>query len=330
MLILCTSVAHDSFGAVLDRPGVEWLTMEADGELVDGSGAVVPWAEARPEVAWGTSDLFREGAPLSPFFRFLVGCPSLRWFQSPGAGYDAEPFLAMAQRGVRVCNAHVNSLPIAEFVIRSVLDEFQGAGEWRRQQDDGVWRIHDWREVSGSTWLVVGLGHIGRDVAVRARSLGARVIGCRRSPSPDDPADRVVTPDELGDVVGEADVVVLSVPAGPTTEHLVDAAFLGSMKPRSMLVNVGRGSLVDEAALLAALDTGTPAAAALDVFATEPLPPDHPFWAHPGVRVTPHNAAGGIGRFGRQADLFAANLTRYRSGEPLEHDVTDAIVEHHA
>jgi phosphoglycerate dehydrogenase-like enzyme len=329
MLILCTSVAHDAFGDRLTRPGIEWLTMEDDGTVVDRTGAPVPWTEARPDVAWGTSDLFREGAPVGAFFRFLVECPSLRWFQSPAAGYDAEPFRRMARRGVRVCNAHVNSLPIAEFVLRSVLDEFQGAEVWRRQQDESTWRIHDWREVSGTTWLIVGLGHIGGAVAVRARALGAQVIGCRRTPSPDDPADRTVTPDRLGDVVGEADVVVLSAPAGPSTDRLVDAAFLASMKPHSMLVNVGRGSLVDEEALLEALDTGTPVAAALDVFTTEPLPAAHPFWTHPRVRVTPHNAAGGFGRFGRQADLFDANLGRYLAGEPLEHDVTDAIEEHH-
>ncbi len=329
MLILCTSVAHDAFGDRLTRPGIEWLTMEDDGTVIDRTGAAVPWTEARPDVAWGTSDLFREGAPVGAFFRFLVECPSLRWFQSPAAGYDAEPFRRMARRGVRVCNAHVNSLPIAEFVLRSVLDEFQGAEVWRRQQDESTWRIHDWREVSGTTWLIVGLGHIGGAVAVRARALGAQVIGCRRTPSPDDPADRTVTPDRLRDVVGEADVVVLSAPAGPSTDRLVDAGFLASMKPRSMLVNVGRGSLVDEEALLDALDTGTPVAAALDVFTTEPLPAAHPFWTHPRVRVTPHNAAGGFGRFGRQADLFDDNLDRYLAGEPLEHDVTDAIKEHH-
>lgn len=327
MLILCTSVAHGSFGARLDRAGVEWLTMEADGMLLDGSGAAVPWSGARPEVAWATSDLFREGAPLGAFFRFVVDCPSLRWFQSPAAGYDAEPFRLMAGRGVRVCNAHVNSLPIAEFVLRSVLDEFQDAAQWRRQQSGSDWRIHDWREVSGSTWLVVGLGHIGAAVAERARALGARVIGCRRTPSGSEPVDLMVTPDRLGDVVHEADVVVLSAPAGPDTDGLVDAGFLAAMRQGSLLVNVGRGSLVDEEALVAALGRGTPAAAVLDVFATEPLPADHPFWTHPRVRVTPHNAAGGIGRLGRQADLFAENLGRYQAGAPLEHDVTEAIRE---
>ncbi len=330
MLVFCTAVAHDSFGDRLDRPGVAWLTMQGDGTVTDGSGAVVPWPEARPEVAWGTSDLFREGAPLAAFFRFLVDSPSMRWFQSPAAGFDSEPFRLLAGRGVRVCNAHVNSLPIAEFVLRSVLDEFQGSEQWRRQQGEFTWRIHDWREVSGTTWLVIGLGHIGGAVAVRARALGARVIGCRRAPSPTDPTDLTVTPDRLGDVVGEADVVVLSAPADPSTRSLVDAGFLGSMKLDSMLVNVARGSLVDEDALLEALDRGTPVAAVLDVFATEPLPPDHPFWTHPRVRVTPHNAAGGSGRFGRQADLFGANLDRWLAGLPLEYDVTDAIIGLHS
>jgi phosphoglycerate dehydrogenase-like enzyme len=301
--------------------------MEADGSLTGPPAVQVPWPEARPEVAWGTSDLFRENAPLAAFFRFLVDCPSLCWFQSPAAGYDAEPFRIMAEHGVRVCNAHVNSLPIAEFVLRAVLDEFQEAEQWRRQARTFEWRIHDWREVSGSTWLVVGLGHIGSAVAIRARALGAEVIGCRRTPSPSDPVDRSVTPDRLAEEVGEADVVVLSAPATPGTYRLVDAAFLAAMKPGSVLVNVGRGTLVDEGALLAALDNGTPSAAVLDVFDVEPLPPDHPFWTHPRVRVTPHNAAGGIGRLQRQADLFAANLERWLTGQPLEYDVTDAIKE---
>ncbi len=330
MLALLTRTAHDSFAARLDRPGVEWLVMEADGSLTGPDGSAVPWPEARPEVAWATSDLFRPGAPVAAFFRFVVDSTTLRWFQSPAAGYDSEPFRLMAANGVRVSNAHVNSLPIAEFVLRAVLDEFQGAAEWRRQATALEWRIHDWREVAGTTWLVVGLGHIGGAVAVRARALGATVIGCRRHPSPDDPADRTVTPDQLADVVGEADVVVLSAPASASTDQLVDAGFLGAMRPDSVLVNVGRGSLVDEDALLAALDTGTPSAAVLDVFATEPLPPDHPFWTHPRVRITPHNAAGGFGRLERQADVFDANLDRWLAGDPLEDDVTEAIGAQHA
>jgi phosphoglycerate dehydrogenase-like enzyme len=297
--------------------------MGPDGSLVAEDGSAVAWEDARPEVAWGTSDLFREGAPVGRFFGLLRRLEGLRWFASPAAGFDAPVFAELARRGTRITNAHVNSLPIAEFVLRAVLDEFQEAGTWRSQEEEAAWRIHDWREVAGTTWLIVGLGSIGGEVAVRARAFGARVIGCRRTPSPGDPADRTITPDRLLEHVGEADVIVLAAPATPATERLVDEAFLAQVRPGSVLVNVARGSLVDEDALLASLDEGRPGSAVLDVFHTEPLAPDHPFWTHPSVRVTPHNAAGGLGRLHRQAELFADNLGRYLAGEPLRNDVTD-------
>lgn len=302
------------------------MTLEADGALRDEHGTAVDAVDAHPEVAWGTSDLYRAGAPIGAFFELLLQLDSLRWFQSPAAGFDAPVFARLAAGGVRITNAHVNSLPIAEFVMRAVLDEFQGAGQWRSLADRQQWVIHDWREVSGSTWLVVGLGGIGSAVATRARAFGATVIGSRRTPSADDPTDRTVTPDRLHDVVGEADVVVLAAPATPSTVGMVDADFLDLMKTDSVLVNVARGQLVDEDALLASLDQGRPGVAVLDVFQTEPLPPGHPFWTHRAVRVTPHNAAGGVGRLERQADLFATNLDRYLAGQPLVNDITDEVV----
>lgn len=323
MRVLLTSVAHQTFGPRLAREGVEWLTLGQDGTLRDGHGTPVDPAAPRAEVAWGTSDLYRRGAPIREFFALLRRDEGLRWFQSPAAGFDHPVFAEIARRGVRVTNAHVNSVPIAEFVLRSVLDEFQQAALWRRQQEERDWAVHDWREVLGTTWLVVGLGSIGGEVAVRARAFGARVIGCRRHPDPSDPADVTVTPEGLAEVVGEADVVVLSAPATAETTRLVDAGFISRMRPDSVLVNVARGALVDEDALLAGLDRGAPGAAVLDVFETEPLPAGHPFWTHPRVRVTPHNAAGGTGRHVRQADLFAENLERYLAGEPLINDVTD-------
>jgi len=326
VLVLLTSVARDRFGDQLRQPGVDWLTLEADGTLHGGDGSTVAPEDAHPEVAWGTSDLFHEGAPVGRFFELLTQIEGLAWFQSPAAGYDAPVFAALAGRGVRVTNAHVNSLPIAEFVLRSVLDEFQRADEWRRLAAERAWRIHDWREVSGTTWVVVGLGGIGSAVAVRARAFGARVIGCRRSPSPDDPTDLTVTPDRLVEVVGGADVIVLAAPATPATIDLVDAALLDRVQPGCLLVNVSRGNLVVDEALLAALDSGRIGAAVLDVFRTEPLPGDHPFWTHPSVRITPHTAAGGGGRLQRQADLFATNLERYRAGRPLLHDITGELV----
>ena len=325
MQVLLTAVAFQSFGALLTRPGVDWLLMSENGTLCDPHGASIAREDAHPDIAWGTSDLFREGAPLVPFFSFMLESVGLGWFQSPGAGYEDPVFGALVAKGVRVTNAHVNSVPIAEFVMRSVLDEFQDAAQWRDQALGRRWLIHDWREVSGSTWLIVGLGGIGTEVAHRARVFGARVIGCRRHPSPTDPTERTVTPDQLKQVVGLADVVVLAAPATSQTESLVDAEFLSRMKPGGLLVNVARGTLVDDNALIGSLDSGHLSAAVLDVFRTEPLPNDHPFWSHPSIRVTPHNAAGGVGRLGRQAELFKENLDRYLDGRPLLNEVTDAI-----
>ena len=289
MQILLTTVAYHSFGADLSRPGVDWLLMNESGDLSGPDGRSIPQEDAHPGVAWGTSDLFREGAPLGPFFSFMLGSSELQWFQSPGAGYENPAFGALVANGVRVTNAHVNSLPIAEFVMRSVLEEFQDVAQWRRQALERRWRIHDWREVSGSTWLIIGLGGIGTAVAHRAQAFGVRVIGSRLHPSATDPTERTVTPDQLWQVIGLADVVV------------------------------------DDNALLESLDSGHLSAAVLDVFRTEPLPDGHPFWSHPSIRVTPHNAAGGSGRFQRQADLFKENLDRYLDGRPLLNEVTDAI-----
>jgi phosphoglycerate dehydrogenase-like enzyme len=329
VLVLLTTVARDRFGDRLRRPDVTFLTLDTDGTLHDEEGNPVEDTDAHPEVAWGTSDLFHDGAPVGRFFRLLTELEGLRWFQSPAAGYDAPVFAQLASRGVRVTNAHVNSLPIAEFVMRAVLDEFQRAAEWRRLADERQWRVHNWREVSGTTWLIVGLGGIGGAVAVRARAFGAEVIGCRRTPSPDDPTDLTVTPDRLVEVLGRADVIVLAAPATPDTTDLVDTSFLQGVKPGCILVNVARGSLVDDDALVAALDSGRVGTAVLDVFRSEPLPDDHPFWSHPSVRVTPHNAAGGGSRFQRQTDLFATNLDHYRRGEPLLNDITDELVGDH-
>jgi phosphoglycerate dehydrogenase-like enzyme len=327
MRLLLSSRANVRYGSSLARDGVQLLVMSGDGKLLLADGEAVDWPSADPEVAWGTSDLYLEGGPLRPFFGLLRRATSLRWFQSAAAGFDAPIFAELAGRGVRICNSHANSIPIAEFVLRAVLDRFQQADRWRHDEQHARWDPHNFRELYGSTWLVIGMGGIGSAVAVRARAFGARVVGCRRQPLGDEPADMVVTPADLRSVVEGADVVVVAAPANPSTHRIIDAGFLALMKPGSILVNVSRGSLVDQEALLAALDRGVPDLAVLDVFDPEPLPAGHPFWTHPGVVVTPHNAALGEGRYERQADLFRVNLDRYLAGQPLLNDVTEAVYD---
>ena len=161
------------------------------------------------------------------------------------------------------------------------------------------WRKHEFREVLGTVWLVIGLGTIGVGGCGAARAFGAHVIGARRTPRGDEPVDELVAPEQLQEALSRADVVVLAVPATQDTVGMVDAQFLAHMRPGSVLVNVARGSLVDEGALLVALDRGVPEAALLDVTATEPLPPESPLWTHPRVVLTPHTSALGEGRHAR-------------------------------
>lgn len=330
MDVVLTAVSADRFGDRVHSaaPGVALWTMGGDGVLVSPVGEPADRAAELPiEVAWATADLFDQGAPLRPFFGLVRRLGSLRWLQSPAAGIDAPIFAELLRKGVRLTSAHVNSVAIAEYVLRAVLDHYQRADLWRADQAAHRWAHHEFREVAGTRWLVVGLGSIGREVATRAGAFGAEVVGVRRRPQPDDPVLRSVAPGAVQAELPAADVVVLSAPATPSTTGMVDAAFLAAMKPGSVLVNVARGALVDEEALRRSLDAGVPAVAVLDVVATEPLPADSWLWSHPRVVITPHNAAAGDGRFERAAELFCENLRRYGAGQPLRHEVSVEALE---
>lgn len=270
------------------------------------------------DAAWLTADLFTERDQLMRFFGALMSTDTLRWLQTSNAGVDHPVFAGLADKGVTITTSHVTGAPIAEYVLRAVLDHFQDAGAWRSSVAERRWENHEIREVLGTTWLVIGLGAIGAAVASRARAFGATVLGIRRSPRGDEPVDEMVGLD----AVGRADVVVLAAPANAATIGMVDDAFLAAMRPGSVLVNVARGSLVDEDALLRALERGVPEVALLDVTATEPLPEESPLWTHPRVVLTPHSSALGDGRHARAADVFVDNLRRYVSGEPL-HGIED-------
>jgi phosphoglycerate dehydrogenase-like enzyme len=271
------------------------------------------------DVAWATSDLYGDADLARHFFGAVLSSETLRWLQVSNAGVDHPVFAQIAARGVTLTTSHVTGVPIAEYVIRAVLDHFQRAGEWRASIAEGRWEVHEFREVAGTTWLVVGLGAIGSAVAARARALGATVLGVRRNPTGDEPVDELV---DLS-AAGRADVVVLAVPATAATRGMVDDAFLAGMRRGSVLVNVGRGALVDEEALLRALDGGTPEAALLDVTTVEPPPADSPLWTHPRVTLTPHSSALGSGRHARAAGSFLDNLEAHLAGAPLAHVVTD-------
>jgi phosphoglycerate dehydrogenase-like enzyme len=300
-------------------PDVAWLRLQDDASLVL-DGRTVDAGALAPDAAFLSNDIFY--GPVRACFSMLEAWPSVRWVQSAAAGTEAPLYRTLLERGTRLTRAHVTAVPIAEYVLRAVLTHYQQPQRWEEARARRAWAHQSFREVWRTTWLVVGLGSIGGEVATRARAFGASVVGVRRNPHGGEPVDRMIAPAQLREAIPEADVVVIAASSTGDTEGLVDEAFLQAMRPGSVLVNVARGQLVDEAALLRALDRGIPEAAVLDVFANEPLPPESPFWDHPRVVLTPHSSGGGRGNLERAVDVFAANLARWSAGDELLHELT--------
>ena len=312
MRILVSETIARDYGDELAAaaPDAEVVQLRADGSVTHG----VP-----PDIVFISNDVFY--GPIKACMQLVLDTPQLAWLQSAAAGFEAPAFRAHLERGGRLTNAHVTAVPIAEYVMQAVLASFQQPQRLAEQRAAKIWQHVPFREVWRTTWLIVGLGSIGREVAQRARAFDARVIGVRRRPDGTEPVDEVLTPDRLPEVIGRADVVVIAAELNDGNRHLVDASFLAAMKPGSCFVNVARGGLVDEAALLQALERDAPAHAVLDVFETEPLPPDSVWWTHPKVTMSPHSSGGGNGRITRAVEVFFENLRRYRDGRPLIHEI---------
>jgi phosphoglycerate dehydrogenase-like enzyme len=251
--------------------------------------------------------------------------PNLRWVQGIGAGVEQFALAGVSRDRVVVTNASgVSSGSISEWVVGRLLQI------WKRfRETDAFQREHAFtrsygRTFAGSTIGIVGLGSIGRAVSQRVRAFGCRVLGLRRSAGPgvtDPDADELFAPDRLHEMLARCDAVIVSAPATPETRHLIDARALAAMPAHSVLVNVARGSLVDEAALSRAMGEGAIAAAVLDVFDPEPLAPESPLWDLPGVYVSAHSAVA-VDRFMDDVfDLVHDNLRRYLAGEPLRNVV---------
>ncbi len=305
--------------------GVEPVLMGEDGVLrLDGREVSVDQAEV--VAGWANADVFF-GPAVRPYMVSLLKSPNLTWVQSGAAGFDQPIFGQLAQKGVRLTTSHGQAVGMAEYVLWGVLDHFQRGARRREAQARQAWERTPFREINGSHWLVIGFGAIGQGVAERARAFGARVTGVRRNQTAHPAADAIAALGDLPRLLPEADVVVLSIPLTPDSRHMVDAGFLAAMKEGSVLVNVGRGGLVDEPALLAALAAGRPEHAVLDVFETEPLPAESPFWRHPRVTLTPHASGITSGQHTRNDALFVENLGRFVRGEALlnEADPKDVL-----
>jgi phosphoglycerate dehydrogenase-like enzyme len=252
---------------------------------------------------------------------------TLRWVHVAAAGVDAIMFDGLRASEVAVTNAHgVFDAPIAEFVLAAVLAHDKQLHLSKSLQRQGRWRHREPARTAGSRALVVGTGGIGRATARLLRAVGLQVRGAGRTGREQDEDFGTVVPSaELAGQAGWADHLVLAAPLTAQTHHLVDARVLAAMKPSAHLVNVGRGALVDEPALLEALRGGQLAAASLDVFEQEPLPAGHPFWTMENVHVSAHMSGDVVGWRDALADQFLANLDRFLAGGPLENVVDKSL-----
>jgi phosphoglycerate dehydrogenase-like enzyme len=252
----------------------------------------------------------------------LPKLPRLRFIQSISAGTDQFDRVAITQAGVRLASAQGgNERAVAEHAMSLILGltrqihlarDNQARQHWRPMIGDRAFRED---ELGGKTLVVVGLGRIGLRLAKLAAAFDMRVVGVRRSPEAQPHVEAVIHPDRLAATVADADFVVLTCPLTPETEGLIDARILGAMKPSAFLINVARGRVVDEVALLDALGNGRIAGAGLDCFHEEPLPAVSPFWRLPQVIVTPHSAGETRAYEANVVDILLDNLDRLGRGE---------------
>jgi phosphoglycerate dehydrogenase-like enzyme len=271
------------------------------------------------------------------FDRLLARAPGLRWVHSATSGVERALTPAALARGVVVTNARgVFSRPIAEHVLLMILAISRRLPQLLELQHERTWQPLEGRELRDLTIGIVGYGSLGRAVASLATAFGSRIVATRRRPESggevstgegdeDLPVEpklaAVYGPDGLFDLLAESDVVILAAPLTQATEGMIGDAALAAMKPGAWLINVARGRLVDDVALLQALRSGRIGGAALDTFAEEPLPPSSPYYDLPNVIVTPHTAWSSARVLDRSIELFTENLRRFQRGESLRNVV---------
>jgi len=251
-----------------------------------------------------------------------VVAPCVRWVQATSAGIGQLLRRTELDRTdiVFTTASGVHAVPLAEFVALAMLYFAKQVPRLLEQQRDHHWERFAGGELRGRTVAVIGLGKIGMEVARTSRALGLRVTGTRRSGAAAEPeaaVDMQRPLSELRELLADADYVVLAVPHTAETEGLIGARELSVMRRGAVLINIARGKVVDESALVEALRSGQIGGAALDVFAQEPLPAESPLWDLPNVLVSPHSASTADSENAKLTDLFCENLRRYREGRPL-------------
>ncbi|MEK6208333.1 MAG: D-2-hydroxyacid dehydrogenase [Chloroflexota bacterium] len=245
--------------------------------------------------------------------------PRLRWLQATSAGIgQAVKRFGLDRTDITFTTASgVHARPLADFCLMAMLMFAKDYVRMERDKKARRWERYCGEELTGKTLALIGLGRIGQEVARLGKRMDMRVIGMRRSDARVDGIDELLGREALVTMLGEADFLVLAAPHTPETEGIIGAAELAAMKPTAVLINIGRGALVDEDALIRALQQNRLAGAALDVFADEPPAENSPLWDMPNVIVSPHSASTVTQENARITDIFCDNLRRYLNGEPL-------------
>jgi len=245
----------------------------------------------------------------------------VRWVHALSAGVEGILSPEIIASPVPMTNGRgVFRTPLGEWVIAAMLHFSYDLRRIQRQQEAGIWEPFDVDELNGKTLGIVGYGEIGRSAAERARPFGMKIVAVRRKPS-----DSEYPPSRIKEMLAECDYVAVCTPLTPETRGLIGAAEIAAMKSSAVIINVGRGPVIDEPALIAALQSGKIRGAALDVFDVEPLPASHPFYGMKNVLMSPHSADHTPGWRHRAVQCFLDNFERFSKGEPLQN-----IVDKHA
>ena len=303
----------------IDRDALQcdWITFSSDGKYLLGESLEDP-EHVSIDFLW-LSPLLSADKVLPIAFEMALRTRSIKVLQTFNAGLDHPFYKNIAEKGTAICNSSAQGIAIAEFVFAHVLHQFQPIQLQAQQQVKRLWQHTPFKELSQSTWLILGFGPIGQAIAQRAKAFGAKTIVIRRNTAlKSQHVDVCQSASMLPDLLPQADIIVLACALNPDTKHLANRAFFSKTRSDALLINVARGGVVDDDALLEALDEGRLGHAVLDVFQTEPLPSKAAYWSHPKVTVTPHTSFAGSGTMERWNQLFLDNLVRFVKDEPLE------------
>jgi phosphoglycerate dehydrogenase-like enzyme len=294
-------------------PSIRPIIYEGNDPLPDDVLATI-------DIAFFSSDAWPDrsrGIVLS-----IMKAPHLKWLHTFSAGVDSPFFIQLMERGVRVTNSSgATSSPIAQTAILYMLSLSRNVRAWFEHQTNKQWERHDFNELDGSRLAVIGMGPIGYEISRLGVALNMNVEAIRRTPAGDEPCPTFAF-DQLDTVLGRADWVCVALPLTPDTREIFHQERFAHMKQGAHFINVGRGELVNEEALVHALHTHHLAGAALDVFATEPLPTDSPLWEMPNVIITPHSSGASTSAGLRSEKIFVQNMAQYIANQPLANEVT--------